>query len=53
MDDRIAQARRLDERAAMETGLAKAQLLAAQADRLRRTRGARSALSFVFPFLRN
>jgi hypothetical protein len=54
MTDREAQAQRLDEMAAQENGLAKAQTLAAEADRLRRLERDRRLLGvFSVPILRN
>ena len=52
MTDRDEEAKRLDEMAALETGLAKAQMLAARADRLRRL-DRRLFASISLPLLRN
>ena len=52
MTDRDEEAKRLDEMAALETGLAKAQMLAARADRLRRL-DRRLFASVALPLLRN
>ncbi|MBW8754938.1 MAG: hypothetical protein JF595_12455 [Sphingomonadales bacterium] len=54
MTDRMSKAKRLDEMAAQESGLAKSQTLAAEADRLRRAHSlARSFYGFILPLLRN
>lgn len=54
MTDREAKAQRLEQMAAEENGLAKAQTLAAEADRLRRQEKARRFLGvFSVPILRN
>ena len=54
MTDREAQAQRLDKMAAQENGLARAQTLAADADRLRRQeREGRFFGVFSVPILRN
>jgi hypothetical protein len=54
MTDRRAKARRLDEMAAQECALAKAQALVAEADRPRRAQAVlRPCVSFSFPLLRN
>lgn len=54
MTDREAEAKRLDELAAQENGLAAAQTLAAEADRLRRPdKVPRHNAGFWLPLLRN
>ena len=54
MNDHNAQARRLDELAAKESGRAKTQALANEADRLRKPGSARSAITALpVPLLRN
>lgn len=53
MNDRQLQARLLDEEAAEEIGLARAQALAAQADRLRHTPRVSLLSRYPLPLLRN
>jgi hypothetical protein len=54
MTDRQIEATRLDQMAAQESGLARSQMLAAEADRLRRLDRVKHFLgSYAMPLLRN